>query len=746
MAENISGVRRVMRRYPCLLTAALGALAWGCNGDSDSANPPLPTVTATRTNVPTATATIALPVPGEGLQSAVQGAVVASDPQGQVSVDFTLSDDHGAPLIPSLGATQDTTRARVRFTIAHVDTYSGGGENPNTFTRYINDIRHNRPAYDSNGVLSVLDARAGLYRYTFGTKLPADFDRSATYTIGMQVDRNVGSRSLGLNPVYDFVPGGGPPTIRAGATTEQCNSCHAPLVAHGSRREVRLCLTCHTHDAVDELGRSIDMGVMVHKIHRGKGLPSVANGAPGATYAIYSSFARADIVFAEKKADGSVAGVGFPRNISDCGVCHSDGETAAFHTQKPAAAICTSCHDDVNPSLADTAAGPPGTKHFGRGYPDGQCSACHIATMGQELDLSVPGAHVIAERSAQLQGLHVDLVGMRNHGAGQIPTLSFKITEDSGASLSREQVTSLNRLAFTFAGPTSDYSQVLTAVAAGGGAAGTLVGPNDEGIYEYTPTFGVPAAATGTWSVGTEARRPVQLTTGREGVTRTVNETAPNSVVTFSTDGSTAMVRRTVVEDQKCAACHGELSKDFSIHGGLRNQTEYCVLCHNATQSDAGRRRRDDAAVAAGAATETIDMKVMIHKIHRGEELSQQPYLLYGFGPAPQSYTAFDFGHVLYPGDLRECTACHAAGTYLLPPFPATALKTRQTVLDPGSGNEIEVDPLAPITAACSSCHDNDAARAHAQTQTTAGGAEACAVCHQEGREVAVSAAHAGRN
>jgi len=746
MTVSTAGFRRALRRYPYLLLASLGALSWGCNGDSDSDKPPVPTVTATATSVPTPTATIALPAPGAGLQSSIRSAAVASDPLGQVTVDFTLTDAAGAPLTPSLGATQDPTRARVRFTIAHIESVSGGGENPNTFTRYINDVRRTRPGYDSNGVLSVLDLRAGLYRYTFNTKLPADYDRSTTYTIGMQVDRNVGGRSIGLNPVHDFVPNGGTVVLREGATTEQCNSCHAPLIAHGSRREVRLCLTCHTYDSVDEKGRSVDMGVMVHKIHRGKALPSVADGEPGATYAIYSSFAREDVVFAEKKENGAVTGVGFPRNIANCGVCHSAGATAEFHAQKPAAAICTSCHDDVNPSLVDTAAGAPGTKHFGRGYPDGQCSACHSANMSQEFDVSVPGAHVIPERSTQLKGLNVEFVGMTDHAAGQTPKLSFKITENSGASLTREQVTALNRLAFTFAGPTSDYSQFLSAVAAGGGAGGTLVGPSNDGVYEYTPAFAIPASAKGTWSVGAEARRPVQLATAREGVTRTVNETAVNPVVTFSTDGSTALVRRTVVDDLKCAACHGEFSKDISVHGSLRNQTEYCVLCHNPTQTDVGRRRRDAAAVAAGAATETIDMKVMIHKIHSGEELSQQPYLVYGFGPAPQNFTAYDFGHILYPGDRRECVACHATGTYLLPPFPGAAIPTRQASLDPATGNEIDGHPLGPITAACGSCHDNDAARAHAQTQTANDGSEACAVCHQEGREVAVSAAHAGRN
>jgi OmcA/MtrC family decaheme c-type cytochrome len=205
---------------------------------------------------------------------------------------------------------------------------------------------------------------------------------------------------------------------------------------------------------------------------------------------------------------------------------------------------------------------------------------------------------------------------------------------------------------------------------------------------------------------------------------------------------------RTIVDTQNCARCHGEFSKDFSIHGNLRNQVEYCELCHNSTQSDAARRRRDPAAVAAGDLTAPIDFKVMIHKIHRGEALEQQPYIIYGFGAPPLGYTKHDFGEVLFPGDLRICDTCHVEDSQLIPPYPGTALPTLRTRLDPATGDPVPADPdhIAPITAVCTACHDGDDALAHAATQTAPDGSEACAVCHEEGREFAVSVLHAGRN
>ncbi|MFZ9886563.1 MAG: cytochrome c3 family protein, partial [Myxococcota bacterium] len=48
-----------------------------------------------------------------------------------------------------------------------------------------------------------------------------------------------------------------------------------------------------------------------------------------------------------------------------------------------------------------------------------------------------------------------------------------------------------------------------------------------------------------------------------------------------------------------------------------------------------------------------------------------------------------------------------------------------------------------PASAACTSCHDTDAAVAHAATNTSAAGAEACAACHGPNRDYSVARVHA---
>lgn len=714
-----------------LFVAAL-TLAVGC-GSSGGGGGTKPTFTPT----PTPTPPPVTPA-GPGLRSEILSAAVAADPAGQVSVEFTVTDDAGNPITATLGQATSDQQARVRLTMAQLERYSGGGELGTIFFRYVNNINATRPTYDRNGTLTPVDPATGTYQYTFATALPADYDRSLTYTIGIQVDRTFDGQLLGANPVYSFVPAGGTPEVWQDTLTAECNTCHQPLILHGNRREVHLCKLCHTEAAVDEKGTSVDFRNMIHMIHAGKELPSVVLGPPGSAYEIYSSFQKQYVVFAEKEADGKVIGVGFPRHLEECLPCHAEGPTANFYREKPAAAACATCHDNVNPSDKTTAAGPPGTNHPPGGFSDGQCAACHTATQTQEFDLSVPGSHVVPARSTALKGLNIDITELADHDAGQAPTVSFRVTDNAGNPM--RDLSVLGRLGFAMSGPTTDYTEVVTATAVGSGASGTLVGPDPSGLFEYTLPTPVPTLATGSWAIGAEARQVVQLTE-----TKSATEAAENPVVAFSVDGSPVEPHRVIVETENCARCHGQFSKDFSVHGNLRNQIQYCDICHNPTQSDASRRSLDPAAVAAGEVNASINSRVLFHSLHRGEDLQQQPYLVYGRGPAPKNYTIYDFGEIRYPGDLRLCDTCHVGDSQLLPPYPGTALPTLRTMLDPKTGDVIPAVPpeVQPITSVCIACHDSDAAIAHAEAQTAPDGTESCEVCHAEGRPFAVSIVHA---
>jgi OmcA/MtrC family decaheme c-type cytochrome len=193
----------------------------------------------------------------------------------------------------------------------------------------------------------------------------------------------------------------------------------------------------------------------------------------------------------------------------------------------------------------------------------------------------------------------------------------------------------------------------------------------------------------------------------------------------------------------RCVACHGVFSKDFLVHGGIRNNAEYCVLCHNPSHDSLGRQ----PAPAAGqtAVTFPVDFKLMIHKIHRGENLSKD-YLI--FAPSGAATNVREF---LFPGDLRHCQKCHVTDAQgdraeLLIPGKGVLGNDIQPTLNhqmDSSKRILETFETGPIKSACTACHDTDAALGHADLMTTPAGVETCVVCHGVGRDSAVDKVHA---
>ena len=313
--------------------------------------------------------------------------------------------------------------------------------------------------------------------------------------------------------------------------------------------------------------------------------------------------------------------------------------------------------------------------------------------------------------------------------------VQFRLRDGAGTALTT--FTGLNRIVFTFSGPTGDYGGASvpffsqTAFNSSGGATGTLTGPDGTGLATYTTATSLPADAAATWTVGMEARRSVTV----HGVS--VTEAAQNVVFDFSVDGTAVMARRAVVDGAKCSGCHGTFSKDFSIHGNSRNNVRYCVLCHNASVATS-----IGVNASSAAPTPSRSFKHLIHKVHRGNALEEQPYIVYGFGSGSPGYTAHDFGDLRFPGDLRDCVTCHTGTTWQLP-LPSGVLPTIDSFVDGGIESVVDRMPTPPTQDACLACHDSMAAAAHAETNTTPSGAEACGVCHGEGGTEAVSVVHA---
>jgi OmcA/MtrC family decaheme c-type cytochrome len=115
--------------------------------------------------------------------------------------------------------------------------------------------------------------------------------------------------------------------------------------------------------------------------------------------------------------------------------------------------------------------------------------------------------------------------------------------------------------------------------------------------------------------------------------------------------------------------------------------------------------------------------------------------------------TPADFGKTRFPGDIKSCPTCHAGATYILP-LGASVQPSLSEVLT--CNDPAPLNPAAyctnrsvaaqiftpPTTSVCTACHDAPYAVAHAQTNTTSSGVEACATCHGPGAPWDVQLVH----
>jgi len=532
----------------------------------------------------------------------------------------------------------------------------------------------------------------GVYTYTFSTALPTTYDVTATHTLGVYSVRDLREWGLSryiVNPMQTWVPDGRQVTkVRDVVKTSACNQCHDPLGLHGgSRQEVLLCNLCHTPQTSDpDTGNTVDMKVMVHKIHMGGNLPS------GKDY----------IIIGNAQSVNNYSEVTYPQDIRNCTTCHKETTQVNNWLLNPTRDTCGSCHDNIDWKTGKNhVAGPQ--------LDDKYCANCHWPESEYEYDATIAGAHIAPDKSHQLLNPKFDMVGVTNTGAGQSPTVKFKVSDKNGKAISPALLGgTTGRLSLTLAGPTSDYRWYLAE------AANTAT-VDDKGVASYTFKGVIPASATGTYVVESEGYVNTTLNPGTDK--QLVYRDAWNNVVTPFAVTGTVQNRRAVVDLAKCNKCHDKLQ----LHGNNRNAIEACVICHNPATTDTSRR------TAAVLPAESIDMKVMIHKIHTGAEL-ENDYTVYGFGN-----TANSFNEVTYPGDRRNCLACHVGTSYQVP-LPAS-------VTDSTTPRSFWT-PMKPTAAACTGCHDSVDAAAHAFVNTATFG-EACAVCHEEGADFAVTKAHA---
>lgn len=664
-------------------------------------------------------------IAGPGLVVEIEDASIAADGTARATLRF--ADAGGTPLDPAGRLSEGAID--IALVLAWLDADEGGA--PGAYAAYTTRAQTSdstgetaiQAYHDIGGTLAAIDVAAGRYAYTFAAVADPALG-ARTHTVAVSARRGFRGTRFTAVATRDFVPDGGPVAVtRAVVETAACEGCHVDLRAHdGGFRDTRQCILCHGPQTIDpDTGNTVDFAVMIHKIHRGRDLPSMAAGG---AYRLVGD-------------DGAVHDYGdvvYPRPVQDCTSCHAGAQGDLFK-QRPGRAACGGCHDTT--AFVDPV--PPGmTRHTGGPQAsDANCTVCHPAEAGvagvvdvhRRTPLSDPASPVLA----------LDILDVTGTSPGAVPALRFRVTVDgSGRDIAAEP---LDWLAATMAGPTSEYGSDVQVGIQGPGAAGVLVAEDAAaGIFRYTfpASAAVPADATGSVAIGLESF----LVVG--GVRLPALAPVAHAPVT----DAVAVPRRTVVRAEACDGCHGALR----AHDGMRSNAQYCPLCHTPRRSNADNvsRFEDDTVLA-----EPLDYKVMIHRIHRGAGGSQ-PYVL-GAAPSPDPTnprgTPVDFGALRYPADLRRCDACHEPGTETLPLGPEVRPSRAETLVcieDPAADGDdfcatrTRTDVLRPpATAVCTSCHDSVAALAHAEVMTTSAGVESCTVCHGPGAGVDIAGAHA---
>ena len=618
---------------------------------------------------------------------------------GVISVTYTLTDPMGLPL----DATGVNTPGVV--SLAFVAAYIPKGQEQ--YVAYTTGSATGaalgtitRPAFEFGAPPTLVGP--GQYQYTYTAKAPAGFDPTATTTVAVDGNRDLTAFNFGTSyagATFNFVPNGAKVTVtRDVIRTQSCNTCHDQLAFHGGYAHgMEMCVLCHQPQNADpSTGNSLDLKVMAHKIHMGAQLPSVIGTAttPGVPYQI--------VGFMNSVNDFST--VTDPADPRRCEVCHSQtagaSQAKAFLT-KPTRAACGACHDDVNFA---TGANHPG----GFQLDDNQCANCHIAQGETPFDASILGAHVVPTDTAAtypqnpdtlLAGINLAIAGVSNTLAGQAPIVKFTVQDDKANNI---PLSKLGTLQFTMAGPTTDYGYISfgsdTASTPGYVTESALKAPCDSsGNCTYTFTHAVPATATGTYSIGGEARITTTVLAGTNAE-QSVQLGAKNVVVNFSVDGSAVQSRRTVVALANCNSCH----IDLMLHGGLRNQTEMCVLCHNPSNTDASQRPNATVAADKALPAQGINFALLVHRIHDGVNVTAnggKPYIVVGFRGSHN-----DFSDVLFPamsptGEatyLKNCSLCHTNGSEQTLPTSLNQVTDPQGWINPTVG---------PDASACSGCH-----------------------------------------
>lgn len=607
---------------------------------------------------------------------------------------------------------------------------------------------------------------------------PLVFDQSRTTRIGFQfVD--VAGNPVKANPTYDWVPAGGTVHTREMADTQaNCYACHdqGSLAMHGGKRfEVKYCVTCHNPgttgygEAYTYEGKKntfpLDMSQMIHKLHRGKDLPSVnegaAGGVDGAQYLIYGnkdSQHRYAYNEPSLKPDAG-QGVFYPQDTRNCSTCHdaSNPNTpdAKNWYEKPDARTCKSCHDNSQ------------SHHVGEA-----CTNCHAYDVSNKANAKNVHEGRVAALKAGAATLQILIEHASYDPAAKQAMVDVRVLKDgTGIGFSE-----LKPFVYGPAGVNGGNPGILLNWNAGEGnglaeakalihldpAKGSCAEDGAGGfqctlnIEAEVPADAMLVVTNADWALCVDRKAMDPGTAGipalkacSEIASKGDNPkdrfvVAANVVHAEFDQGSTPLTTDQFVDKAgadmaSCKGCHKdqEFHKNASSYYHSVKEFVQCSSCHNATR----------AAYYPGI---PADLKYHVHGYHK--------YGAHRAGAAPDAEHGATF-----PASQNNCESCHTQEQYNLP-NQVNARPSLALAFD-GAGKPLGNKYFSPTLVACASCHlksplgkvnvstpaAGDEWASHMQengavfgaaTAEEATGREECASCHAIGQEQGVDKVH----
>jgi OmcA/MtrC family decaheme c-type cytochrome len=750
---------------------ALGAVLAACSGTTGSsggagpagpAGPSGPSTAGTARNVSAATT----------ITGTITGVAISGPPV----VKFQLADQDGTPL-------QGLTAASLGVGIAQLVPGQNGSSSQ--WNSYIYGTVTPGPcpaavvacatapqiqaSVEAAATGNLVDNGDGTYQYTFKKDITKDpavvYDATLTHRVGFEI-RGLAQAN---NASYTFQPSTGATSgifSREIVDTATCDNCHSFLTAHGGARvEVQYCAICHNPGTTDPYsGNTLDMKVMVHKIHAGNSLPSIQTAsAPNTTPVLGAGY----WIVGYGASLSNFNTVVYPQDDRNCTTCHVQTHPklteAANFQSVPTLQACGSCHDNVNFATgANHASGIIAN--------DTQCTTCHSPT--STLDngkLQVVAAHLIPEMVFQTQ-IAYHIIKASNTGPGQVPVVQFSVTDPTNGDKPWNVLTdepfaycsgaSVANLGLAIAWSTTDYTNLGSGVTSEAAEPMNLpiscavVPPtaNGDGSYTVTSATAIPAGTVGSAGILFQGHPAHDFGDG----TGPQEIPVPNVVSYASITDAVVLPRREIASVANCNVCHQQLNG----HGNNRvDSVQACSFCHNPNATDVVARIAGGITPANPDPTDhlaeqSIDLKVLIHSIHastfRAGDFGK-PYVVYHRG------NANDFAaETPFPGPVNNCLACHNSGTYYPPnPGTSTALATTVSTYVGGVGNSGPAGQIAmtPGVAACSACHTSPLEATH---MVQNGGSftavkdaashvvsmETCIICHGPGAVADVKVVH----